>query len=52
MKFKNEIDDSIYDEKIDFGNMTVANAFFEDQIEHNTFNMTVGYFDSCKLVQL
>ena len=52
MKFVNEIDGENYEEKIDFGPMPVANAFFRDQIEHKTFNMTVGYFDSCKLVQL
>ena len=52
MNFINEIDNTNCEEKIDFGPMPVANAFFKDQIEHKTFNMTVGYFDSCKLVQL
>lgn len=52
MNFINEIDNTYSDEKIDFGPMPIANAFFEKQIEHKTFNMSVGYFDSCKLVQL
>ena len=52
MSFLNEIDNSNCDDNIDFGPMPVANAFYENQIEHKTFNMSVGYFDSCKLVQL
>ncbi len=52
MSFSNEIDHTNANEEIDFGNMPIANAFYKNQIKHNTFNMTVGFFESCKLVQL
>jgi len=52
MKFLNEIDKTEASEEIDFGEMPIANAFYKDVVQHNTFNMTVGFFESCKLVQL
>lgn len=52
MSFLNEVDHTKADEEIDFGNMPIANAFYKDKIKHETFNMSVGFFESCKLVQL
>ena len=52
MKFLNEIDKTEASEEIDFGEMPIVNAFYKDVVQHNTFNMTVGFFESCKLVQL
>ena len=52
MSFLNEVDHTKADEEIDFGNMPIANAFYKDKIKHETFNMSVGFFESCKLDQL
>ena len=39
MSFSNEIDHTNANEEIDFGNMPIANAFYKNQIKHNTFNI-------------